>query len=107
MPWVLPIRFEEMRTNPESIANRAVDYILKRTLDHHGFPPLVIGDDYKAAIHRSIDQMGTTKHSGSFRAGRVGDWRDEFTPELLEAFDRVGGNEWIERLGYEQEKTIA
>lgn len=100
--WVLPIRYEDMRKNAEDVANKAVDYIIKRTFEHAGMPPLVIGDDYKLAIKRAIDQMHTTEHSSSFRAGRVGDWRDEFTPEVLDAFRSVGGDGWIERLGYDR-----
>ena len=46
--------------------------------------------------------MGTTENSGSFRAGRIGDWKKEFTPELLDIFNKTGGDEWIERLGYEK-----
>ena len=68
--------------------------------------PLVIAEDYKIALDRSIKQMGTTEHSGSFRAGRVGDWKEEFTPELLKAFSESGGDEWIERLGYERERAV-
>ena len=98
--WVLPVRFEDMRERPKNVASRVVDYVIKRTFDFAGLPPLVIGDDYKRAIHRAIEQMGTTEHSGSFRKGRVGDWRDEFTPELVDVFDQAGGNAWIERLGY-------
>lgn len=99
--WVMPIRYEEMRQDPEAVASRVVDYVIKRTMDQAGYLfPLVIGDDYKQAIYRAIRQMGTTEHSGSFRTGRVGDWRDEFTPAAAEAFARTGGDDWIERLGY-------
>lgn len=100
--WVLPIRFEEMRTDPKGIAKRAVDYIVKRTFEYQGLPPLVIQENYVLAIERAIDHMGMTEHSGSFRAGRVGDWRTEFDDAAIKAFTRVGGDEWIEKLGYEK-----
>ena len=101
--WVLPIRFEDMRQNPSAVANRVVDYVTKRTMEFDMDIPLVVADNYKVAIDRSIQQMDTTEHSGSFRAGRVGDWRDEFTLEVEQVFDAAGGNFWIERLGYETE----
>ena len=103
--WVLPVRYEDMRERPHEVANRVVDYVIQRTFEQAGLPPLVIADDYKQAIHRAIEQMGTTEHSGSFRAGRVGDWRDEFTPDLLDVFHQVGGDDWIERLGYGEEEA--
>lgn len=98
--WVLPVKFEDMRNQPETIANQVVDYVIERTMEHRCSMPFVAGDNYKIAIKRSIEQMNTTEHSGSFRAGRVGDWRDEFTTETLKSFHDTGGDDWIERLGY-------
>ena len=99
--WVLPVRFEDMRERPGEVANRVVDYVIKRTMGEDGFMPLVIAEEYKRAIERAIERMGTTERSGSFRAGRVGDWRDEFTPELVDAFRDAGGDAWVDRLGYD------
>ena len=100
--WVFPVRFEDMRNYPEQTAKRVVNYVIQRTVfNTEGAFPVLIGDEFAHAIALSIRNMNTTEYSGSYRAGRVGDWRAEFTPELLDLFDELGGNDWLERLGYE------
>ena len=99
--WVYPVKFEDMRQEPKRVANEAVDYIVRRTMTERGDMPFVISDNYKLAINRAIDQMQTTEHSGSYRKGRVGDWQDEFTAEILDAYYESGGKDWCKRLGYE------
>jgi hypothetical protein len=96
--WVLPIRYEEMRNEPDKIAEKVLDYIVGRTMGDE--IAIVFRSQYLAAIQESIKNMITTDKSVSFRAGRIGDWREEFTPEILELFNSKS-NGWIERLGYE------
>ena len=98
--WVLPIRFEDMRTEPKKVAHKVVDYVFQRTMQHNDFLNLMIAEDYKKTIERAIDQMGI-RETGSFRAGRQGDWRREFTPEITESFNNSGGSAWLKSLGYE------
>ena len=100
VPWVMGVKYENMRADPKGVASMVVDYVIQRTMLHGGMPPLVAGENYKVAINRAIDQMGTTEYSGSYRKGQPGEWEKEFNIEIMETFHQVGGMDWIERLGY-------
>lgn len=104
VPWVLPIRFEDMRQRPEWVADKAVNYILARTSKESSALTMFFAESVTRSIERARKNLGKTEYSVSFRKGNTGDWRDEFTPEIKEAFKRTDTNNWLVKLGYENDK---
>lgn len=90
-PGTLVIRFEDL------IEHR--DDALALILGHaagFGFPLGVDREHAVAVLARGIDPQ----RSPTFRAGRVGAWKDQFTPEIARLFKEVAGDLLI-TLGYE------
>jgi len=98
--WVLSVKFEDARSDPKGVAEWLVQYGISEVA--HRFDLAVSFND---AIHDLTDRMVAAQEcreeSLTFRRGQVGGWRDAFTSEHRAAFERVGGNDWLTRLGYE------
>lgn len=99
-PWVLPIRYEDMRENPRGVAEKAISYVIKRTLKDE--TSVVLEKNIVDAIVHADRLLKTNEHSSSFRKGVSGEWGKEFTPELKTLFKEMDDENWIVRLGYEQ-----
>jgi len=97
--WLLPIKYEELRTDPRGSAEKILTYVIKRTAQYKGYTPVVIGENYEHMIQWATDMLQTTEHSSTFRRGEIGNWRNEFTPEIRDLFEERN-NGWLERLGY-------
>lgn len=100
LPWVLQVRFEAMRRKPRWIADLFVRYVFQAAAMHDGFNITVNEDDIKAITDDIVAIMGETQYSPTFRRGEVGDWRHEFTPEIIDIFKEYCGADLI-RQGYE------
>jgi hypothetical protein len=104
VPWVLPVKFEDMRQCPQKVAEKAVNYVLKRTSEGTGEISIFFEDIIVEAINKAYESLGITEYSVSYRKGNVGDWQKEFTPEVKEAFKKSDINHWLTRLGYEHDE---
>jgi hypothetical protein len=83
-PEVLSLSYEVLRLDPMRCAILIANHI--------GLP--------EPAPPFMVDAIRPTR-SVTFRAGRVGDWEEEFTPELKDVFKRCMGD-WLVRLGFEE-----
>lgn len=97
--WVLPVKFEDLRTDQRGCAEKILAYVIKRTAQYADFTPIVYGENYENMVQWAADKLQTTTHSSTFRKGQIGNWRDEFTPEIRKLFNERN-NGWLERLGY-------
>lgn len=100
IPWVFPVKYEEIQADPKEVSSKVVDYVIGRTLKSKDGFTFLLGEEYKKSIKKSLDLAQTTEFSGSFRKGKIGEWEKEFTQSNLKAFEETGGNIWLERLGY-------
>lgn len=96
MPWaqhpgVLTVRFEDL-VGQDASAER-VREVLARILRFLDVP---VED---ATIDRMQRRGMSPRRSYTFRRGRVGSWRDEFTEAHVTAFQRHAGD-LVERMGY-------
>lgn len=103
--WVLHIKYEEMIHNPKEVAERAVSYVIRRTLGEDAGSSIVLERDVVEAILHSNKMLQTTDYSSSYRKGVSGEWRNEFTPELIQAFKKADDENFLVRLGYEQDEN--
>lgn len=96
-PDVLCITFEDLIRSHDSryeTLNKIVDYLWE------DLQPLQLK---KEKIVMLMEKNINPSTSMTFRRGKIGSWRDEFTEEHKKAFKEIAGNVLID-LGYEQDQ---
>jgi hypothetical protein len=100
--WVHAIKFEDVITNHARMAEEALQYCILRTAEASGVPATLRFEDYIRMVDKTVAMLSKPKdHSSTYRKGKAGGWREEFTPAVHDAFDAAGGNEWLDKMGYE------
>lgn len=92
-PGILCLRFEDLILDRDQTLGRLLDF-----LNAKGFASTLP----RAAEVRALDQAVQPKRSGTFRGGRVGDWREHFTEANRALFKRLTGD-LLQRLGYAED----
>jgi len=92
---VLVLRFEDFIHRRQETLQRIINHAVKR-----GFPLNGNGDNCQEAI-QVLDASIAPEHSPTFRRGKIGGWREEFSPENISIFKKVAGDLLI-HLGYEK-----
>lgn len=92
-PAVLCLHYEDFNTGRESILGRIFDHAVQR-----GFPSALPRQRALEVLAASIDPQ----RSPTFRSGKTGGWRGQFTPEHKRLFKDVAGDLLV-RLGYEKD----
>ncbi|HWQ83981.1 MAG TPA: sulfotransferase domain-containing protein [Anaerolineales bacterium] len=91
-PNVLTIHYEDFILNRQAALGQVLDFAVRR-----GFPLQVGRQAALETLESSIDPQ----RSPTFRSGKTGGWKDQFTEAHKELFKAVTGDLLI-RLGYEQ-----
>jgi hypothetical protein len=91
-PEVLTLRFEEFLENRTVALGRVFDHAVRR-----GFQPVVEREEAIQKLAEAIDPQ----RSPTFRSGKAGAWREQFSEENKRLFKDVAG-ELLIRLGYER-----
>jgi hypothetical protein len=101
VPWVFKLRFEDMMERREETVRAFLKYTWDRTTWGlvQPFQPTEIMD---AMTEATMKNMEIKPDGGTFRKGHIGDWREEFTPRVVEEFKARAGD-WLIRLGYEKD----
>lgn len=94
-PQVLTLRFEDFITQREATLEQVLKHAVQR-----GFPLCL---EQHAAIQVLADGIDPQR-SPTFRSGKIGGWRKQFTEEHKRLFKEVSGNLLV-RLGYEQDNN--
>jgi hypothetical protein len=94
-PEILCLRFEELRGNQEHAFSLILDY-----LEGQGFQPGVTRREATQALNEAVQP----KKSGTFRSGKVGEWRQHFTQKNVDFFKQSTGDLLV-KLGYEDDDT--
>ncbi len=92
-PEVLSLRFEDFITNRQETLGRVFDHAVRR-----GFPCAM---NRSAALEILTDSIDPQR-SPTFRSGKIGGWKSQFSPENKALFKEVAGDLLL-RLGYEQD----
>jgi len=105
VPWVFKLRFEEAIANPCGVA----DALVRHALDRLGqvFGLRFSQPDTADLVGRMVAAAADRDRSLTFRAGRVGDWRSEMNDEHKRLFRKSDKNNWLLRLGYEENPVWA
>ena len=103
IPWVFPLRYEDMTQKPAETALAFLRYVWDRT--SWGYQEATIpGNLETKMVDLLVKNMQRTELSATFRKGGSGGWREEFTPRVKEEFKRRCGD-WLIRLGYEKDDS--
>lgn len=104
--WVYKFRYEEVRTNPMKAANSLIYYGLARLGEIFELNfDCQDSTDELVRLMVGAAEVGAREKLYTFRAGRIGDWRQEFNAEHKELFKQTDKNNWLIRLGYEKDQN--
>jgi len=92
-PEVLTLRFEQFIQDQGAALGQVFDHALARGFHYDG--------DWAQAI-QTLAAAIDPQRSPTFRSGKVGGWREHFTPQHKELFKQVAG-ELLIALGYEKD----
>ena len=96
-PEVLSLSFEEMIQTRSLAIQKILDYLSAR-----GFTPKMS----RETMIQTLEATVQPKRSGTFRKGKPGNWREHFTPRLVDLFKEQTGD-LLEVLGYETNQDWA
>jgi len=94
-PRILTLRFEDFITRREQELGRVLDHALAA-----GFPLAKSRSEALNLLERGINPS----RSPTFRSGKIGAWKDQFSPENKRLFKEVAGDLLIQ-LGYETDNS--
>ncbi|MEN6299594.1 MAG: sulfotransferase domain-containing protein [Anaerolineaceae bacterium] len=92
IPQVMVLRFEDFIANRILILQEVIEFAVQR-----GFPLALEKEEAISVLASNIDPQ----RSPTFRSGKTGGWRSQFTPEHKALFKEICGDLLI-RLGYEK-----
>jgi Sulfotransferase domain len=92
-PEVLTLRFEDFLDERMAALGRVLEHAIQR-----GFQPAVEREEAIRTLAEAIDPQ----RSPTFRSGKAGAWREQFSEENKRLFKDVAG-ELLVRLGYERD----
>ena len=99
--WIHKIQFEKMRKREKPECARLFRYALKCVnYEESDFVP----EGFNTVVLEMVQRMRNRKISTTFRKGKLGEWRKEFTPRVVECF-KANDPGWLVELGYEEDDT--
>lgn len=99
--WVHVVRFEDAIADRATTAREILLYGVNRINDALDLNWQINARQFNAAVDEMVKTSLMTERSQTFRKGLSGEWRNEFKPQHVEAFKRCDVNNWIVKLGYE------
>jgi hypothetical protein len=92
-PQVLSLRFEQLIIDRDRALGSVLDHAVQ-----HGFPLCIDRPEALRRLAGAIDPQ----RSPTFRSGKVGGWKEKFSPENTALFKEIAGDLLV-RLGYESD----
>jgi len=100
--WVLPMRFSFMNGQKRAAANRFFDYSFEIAEKENGKQADFLNPTLREVIvDQMVEQM--KDKSTTYRKGKSGGWKEEFTPRVVDAFKEYD-NGWLVKLGFEKDE---
>lgn len=100
-PGVAYVSFEELLTSPLTILTRGFEQLGHQPVDEESLQEAIDRHSFQRVAGR---ERGVEDRTSFFRKGVAGDWRNYFTAEAAEVFDRYYGDTLI-ALGYEPDRS--
>ena len=101
LPFVHAVRFEHLIKMPEREAKRFFEFIYSAAAGRAGMEEFTVDAGLKKSlIAYTVNEMRQRHLSVTYRKGKAGQWRYEFTPEVVQAFKEADTNNELYQLGY-------
>ena len=100
VPWVLSVRFEDIRTDPVHWSKEIFSYSLNRVAMMFGKRVEIEPASLEKVAQTMIEHGNRTDLSSTFRKGRTGDWRDTFTSHHIDLFKQSDRQDRLAELKY-------
>ena len=101
LPFVFPVRFEDMIKKPRWCAKRFFQWIYSAAICKTGEANVYLDQELqKHIIEHMALEMSQKEESTTYRRGKSGEWKREFSPEHVTAFKEADRNNALLRLGY-------
>jgi len=97
--WVFPITFRELVRKPQRAASRFFDYAVGMAAQGD----VELPKEIKTQVCDDLVHALTTRVSTTFRKGKTGTWKEDFTPEITELFKARDTNHVMVKLGFEKD----
>lgn len=102
-PYVLPVKFEHMVGRQRQTVGKFFDYVYSLYLSDNGTAGSLQNSNIKkATVAGMMVEMNHTESSTTYRKGKPGAWRYEFTAAVKDAFKAK--DDWLIKLGYAKNK---
>lgn len=100
IPWVLSVRFEDLRTESVEWSKTIFIYALNRVAMMFGKRVEIEPESLEQVAQTMIEHGDRTELSSTFRKGRIGDWRETFTPRHVELFKQSDEHDRLAAMDY-------
>ena len=99
--WVYKFQFERVLSDPKETAGELVMYGLQRISDIYKLNLKPAPESVAAMVDAMTESAVDRKEEAlTFRKGKPGEWRTEFTQRHIELFKETDQAGWIDKLGY-------
>lgn len=102
--WVLKIVYEDFIEHPRGVANMFLRYIYGKTAGYNDIVMEMYLDDFEFLVGRTMKIIEKPEVSPTYREGKIGKWKEHFTEEHKELFKQTDKNDWLVKLGYEENR---
>ena len=99
--WVFPITYRELLRKPQRAAKRFLEYCIGIAYGEE----VMIDKELKNNLTEHMVGMLKQRESATFRKGKTGTWKEEFTPEITELFKAHDTKNVIVGLGFEKDNN--
>lgn len=102
--WVLKLDYGNVIENKEIACELFIRYLYGRLGSYYGQMLEIPADHFNQLMHRMMYRLEHPEKSPTYRKGKTGDWKEHFTEEHKELFKEHDKNDWLIKLGYEENK---
>jgi len=101
--WVLKIAYDDLRMHPREVAGLFARYLFGKTANYYGLQIELSEENYNMFADKLESVLRKPEKSPTWRSGNNGDWKKYFTDEHKRLFKESDKNNWLVKLGYEND----
>lgn len=103
--WVLKLAYEDFLEHKTEVAGLFLRYVYGKTAAYNGVGIKLDPEDFNREVRRLTLAMQHPEKSITFRKGKSGGWKEHFTDEHKALFKASDKNNWLIKLGYENDRN--
>ena len=103
--WVIKLDYGNVIENKEIACELFIRYLYGRLGTYYNRKLEIPAEHFNVLMHRMMNRLARPEKSPTYRKGKTGDWKEHFTNEHKELFKESDKNNWLIRLGYEDDRN--